>query len=50
MGGKLITVGSDAHITENASTHFEEAIKFIKETGFENLYYYKERKPVAYKI
>lgn len=50
MGGKLITIGSDAHVTQNASVNFEKAIEFIKETGFENLYYYKDRNPVSYKI
>ena len=50
MGGKLITVGSDAHITQNASINFDRAIEFIKKTGFENLYYFKNRKPISYKI
>ena len=50
MGGRLITVGSDAHVTQNASAHFGKAIEFIKKTGFEHLYYFKERKPVKYEI
>ena len=37
---------------QNASEkeNFEKAIEFIKKTGFENLYYFKDRKPVSYKI
>ena len=50
LGGRLITIGSDAHITQNASINFEKAIEFIKETGFEFLCYYKERKPIRYEI
>lgn len=50
MGGKLITLGSDAHIAPNASVNFNEAINTVKEAGFKSLYYYKERKPVEYKI
>lgn len=50
MGGKILTLGSDAHIAPNASLNFSEAIKQVKDAGFESLYYYKERKPVEYKI
>lgn len=45
MGGRLITLGSDAHTKENASFRFPEAIKALKEIGFESIYYYKNRKP-----
>lgn len=48
MGGRLITLGSDAHISQNASLNFEKALKLLKETGFKNIYYYVKRK--AYKI
>lgn len=44
LGGRLITVGSDAHVPENASLNFDKAIGFIKEVGFENVYYFKDRK------
>ena len=30
MGGRLITLASDAHISENVSNHFDKAIKLIK--------------------
>lgn len=48
MGGYLITLGSDAHIAENASADFEKAIDTLKSIGFRNIYYYKKRK--AYQI
>lgn len=50
LGGELLTLGSDAHIAQNASKNFEKAISFIKETGFKHLYYYQNRKPVAYEF
>ena len=50
MGGHLVTLGSDAHISKNASVSFEVAVDFLKQTGFENIYYYEKRKPVAIKI
>lgn len=50
MGGYLITLGADAHISENASQHFSEAIRTIKEIGFQNIYYYKNRQPIQITI
>ena len=50
MGGYLITMGSDAHVAENASKYYEEAIKTLREIGFDKMYYYKKRSPMAYKI
>ncbi len=44
MGGRLITLGSDAHIAENASINFDKAIKAVKEIGFENICYFQNRK------
>ena len=46
MGGYLVTLGSDAHAAENAAKAFEEAVTMLKEIGFENIYYYKDR--IAY--
>ena len=43
MDGRLITLGSDAHIAENASINFEKAIETLKEIGFENICYFKDR-------
>ena len=48
MGGYLLTIGSDAHIAQNASYCFDKAIENLKEIGFKNIFYYKERK--AYQI
>ena len=50
LGGKLITLGSDAHIKENASAHFSAATDFLKEIGINEIYYYKNRKPQSIKL
>jgi histidinol-phosphatase (PHP family) len=39
-GGYLITIGSDAHTPEKVANGFEEAIKILKECGFDAYYYY----------
>lgn len=43
MGGYLITTGSDAHIAQNAANKFDTLYKTLKELGFKNTYYYKNR-------
>lgn len=50
MGGYLITPGSDAHIAENSANSFDEALKMLKDIGFEKIYYYKDRKAIECKI
>ncbi len=50
MGGRIITLGSDAHVVENAAIHFEKAVAFLKEIGIENAYYYKKRKKYSCSI
>ena len=46
LGGYLITVGSDAHISQNSANSFDMAYEMIKEIGFENIYYYKNRRAI----
>lgn len=43
MGGYLITTGSDAHIAKNSANSFDMLYKKLKEMGFKNTYYYKNR-------
>lgn len=50
MGGRLITLGSDAHTVDNASQFFNKATEALKEIGFKNIYYYKRRKPYQIEI
>ncbi len=48
MGGRLVTIGTDAHITKNIDYAFDDAIKLLHECGFDGYYYYKER--IAQKV
>ncbi len=50
LGGRKITLASDAHICENASKGFEKAISTLKEIGFENAFYFEKRKPIEYAL
>ena len=45
MGGKLITIGSDAHKSENIGIHFDRTAKYLKSLGVHELFYYEGRKP-----
>ena len=50
MGGKLITLGSDAHTTAGIGRGFDMVCALLKEYGFEEYHYYKNRKPHAVKL
>lgn len=43
MGGYLVTVGSDAHVSEHIGKAFGDALSMLKRLGFRHYYYYKER-------
>lgn len=46
LGGRLITIGSDAHRPEHMCCGFDYAFDMLRKIGFEHYYYYKKRKPV----
>jgi histidinol-phosphatase (PHP family) len=50
LGGRLLTLGSDAHRTRHLRYGFDEMIQKLKAIGFNKLTYYKKRKPVLYDI
>lgn len=50
MGGRMITLGSDAHAAERASQNFDNAIAAAKEIGFDGIYCYRKRKPIKLKF
>ncbi len=50
LGGQLITIGSDAHIADNASVNFDKATEILKEIGFEKIYYFKNKKAKSINI
>ncbi len=50
LGGYLITLGSDAHISQNASHGFTRAKEVLKNIGFENIYFFENRIPIQCKL
>ena len=50
MGGRLITLGSDAHKSEKIGNGFEVVKDYLRQKGIDTLVYYKQRKPQFYKI
>ena len=50
LGGKIITLGSDAHLAEDLCSDFDIAIKELKEIGFKEITTFKNRKPSFIKI
>ena len=43
MGGYLVTTASDAHTAENCANSFDSLYALLREIGFKNIYYYKNR-------
>lgn len=50
MGGRRITLGSDAHTPACAAQHFDAAVAALKEIGFTEICYYQKRIPHSIKI
>ncbi len=50
LGGKYITIGSDAHAAENLGKGIDEALELIKKAGFDSYTIYENRKPKLIKI
>ena len=46
LGGKLLSVGSDAHLAKDLAARFSEAEKILKEAGFREYTIFQNRKPV----
>lgn len=50
MGGRNLTVGSDAHVTERLTNGLDQAATMLKRKGIRTLTYYIHRSPVQYTI
>ena len=46
LGGKYVTIGSDAHVTQYVGAGFPEATAALKRTGFDSYTIYKDRCPI----
>lgn len=49
-GGKLITVGSDAHTPEDVAKGIPTVLELIKAAGFDSVATYEKRRPVLHKL
>ena len=45
MGGKIITIGSDAHNADRVGDRVMESQKILKEIGFNGIYTFDQMKP-----
>jgi histidinol-phosphatase (PHP family) len=50
LGGRLLTIGADAHIPEHVGLRFDKIPDIIKECGFDSYFIFKRRKPVEIPI
>ena len=49
-GGKLVTVGSDAHRPQDMAKGIPEALEILKAAGFDHVTTYERRRPVLHKL
>ena len=49
-GGKMITLGADAHIPANIGAGFEKVVAVLKKLGVNSVYRFEKRKPVEIKF
>ena len=49
-GGRLVTVGSDAHIAERVGLKFAQTLDLLRNIGFDAVYRYDNHKPIACRI
>lgn len=50
MGGRLITLGSDAHVKENLGVSISDFEEYLKSLGVRELCYFRSRQPFTYGI
>ena len=50
LGGRIITIGSDAHMTRYLGDHIEDAKNILKEIGFEEFCTFEKMKPIYHKL
>ena len=46
LGGHLITVSTDAHSPAGVGGNIVERVQWLKEMGFHNIFYFKDRKAI----
>lgn len=50
LGGKYVTVGSDAHVAENVGRGIDEALSMLRRCGYTHFTVFKQRSPLSIRI
>jgi len=50
LGGKIITLGSDAHTTDRVGKHIADTQKLVKTCGFDEVAVFEKHEPKFYKL
>lgn len=50
LGGKILTIGSDAHCADDLGKGINESVQMAKDIGFNEICYFEKRKPKFIKI
>ena len=50
LGGRIVTVGSDAHAPEKVGHHIQKALQLLKEMGFDSVYTFAQRIPIPHSL
>lgn len=50
LGGKIITLGSDAHHPKDIGFHFKESLDLLESIGFEHIATFHKRQPTLHRI
>lgn len=50
LGGEIISIGSDAHRTDDIAEGFSEGAELLSTAGFKYLFYFEKHEPVAVSI
>jgi histidinol-phosphatase (PHP family) len=50
LGGRLVTIGTDSHKASDVDNGFMLGKELLKECGFKNYHYFKQRKPFEVKL
>lgn len=50
LGGKILTMGSDAHKPEFLTDHMQDAQTILRDLGFTEIYTFDHHKPIAHAL
>jgi len=50
LGGRIVTIGSDAHVPQQIGAYYHEALQMLREAGFKAICRFDKRKPIFMNI